>query len=320
MEAPVSFTLSVVPKGERSTEGRVLLRTGENAFDTRFVTRTDHPTQAKMMIGSKVMHTHIEKLCCSSKSFLTMTKGKIEQSELVIPSHSLARHTLDHIESMATLAKMAGSIPGAEAIKISPYRRERSAPIFRIALAAGAICTLIAVFVLKPTQAQPQLGDAGSNPNYAEGVDAVDALLIRDVKNWHAAEPADFDPAVRASLSHSEDLSGRVPLELDPTNREKPDVAYWLVHSDGRSRIVILRDGTKLMDTLYSDVAAMARVPQESIGNIDWKERPVAAPEGDGLMLVRRSENNGYSAVVIYPRGERIYSGVPERFENVSVR
>src|SRR5262249_44149305 len=30
MQAPVSFTFSVVPKGERSTEGRVLIRTGED--------------------------------------------------------------------------------------------------------------------------------------------------------------------------------------------------------------------------------------------------------------------------------------------------
>src|SRR5262249_9634020 len=47
MQAPVSFTFSVVPKGERATEGRVLVRTGDDMFDARFAARTDHPTQAK---------------------------------------------------------------------------------------------------------------------------------------------------------------------------------------------------------------------------------------------------------------------------------
>src|SRR4051812_231562 len=46
MRAPATFTMSVVPKGGKATEGRVLLRTSDDGFDARFVTRTDQPTQA----------------------------------------------------------------------------------------------------------------------------------------------------------------------------------------------------------------------------------------------------------------------------------
>src|SRR5207253_3109174 len=119
MQAPVSFTFSVVPKGARATEGRVLVRTGDEMFDARFAARTDHPTQAKMLVSSKIMRTHMEKLCCSSKSYLTLVTGNIELSELVIPSPYTARHVLDHVESMAVLAKEVGEIPGAEKIKIA---------------------------------------------------------------------------------------------------------------------------------------------------------------------------------------------------------
>jgi len=69
-------------------------------FDARFAARTDHPTQAKMLVSSKTMRTHMEKLCCSSKSFLTMVTGSIEVSELIIPGPYTARHVLDHVESM----------------------------------------------------------------------------------------------------------------------------------------------------------------------------------------------------------------------------
>jgi hypothetical protein len=317
MQAPVSFTFSVVPKGERATEGRVLVRTGDDLFDARFAARTDHPTQAKMLVGSKSMRTHMEKLCCSSKTFLTMTKGSMELSELVIPSPSTARHVLDHVESMGVLAKMVESIPGAESVKIKPYEREKSAPVFRIALAVGAICTLLAVFILKPTAAQPTFGDLGSNPNYAPGVNSVDAMLIRDIKPWRAATTEDFDPAVRGTLRGAEGLSGRIPIDLD--GDDKDDVVYWLLDADNRSRVVFLRNGNNIYDTLYTNLAGVGRVPQGSIAGIEWKQRPTAQPEGDALLLVMRSDN-GYSGLVVFPHGERLYFGAPQRFENVSVR
>jgi hypothetical protein len=317
MQAPVSFTLSVVPRGENSTEGRVPIRTGDDMFDARFNARTDHPTQAKMLIGSKAMRTHMEKLCCSSKTYLTMTKGTMEVSELVIPP-STARHVLDHIDSMGVLARMVESIPGAESIKIKPYEREKSAPVFRIALAVGAICALLAVFILKPTQAQPSLGDMGSSNTFAPGVDAVDALLIPDVKTWRAATSADFDAGVSGSLRGSEEPSGHLTVEFDGAG-ERPDAAYWLLDTKGRSRIVMLRNGANVYDTLYGSIAGVARVSRDSIGSVEWKQRPSAPPDGDGIMLVMRAEN-GYNAVIVYPGGTRIYSGVPEQFENVSVR
>src|SRR5688572_6471294 len=51
MRAPATFTMSVVAKGAKDREGRTLLRTPDDAFDARFVTRSDHPTQAKIFLG-----------------------------------------------------------------------------------------------------------------------------------------------------------------------------------------------------------------------------------------------------------------------------
>jgi len=150
MQAPVSFTFSVVPKGERATEGRVLVRTGDDMFDARFAARTDHPTQAKMLVSSKTMRTHMEKLCCSSKSFLTMVTGSIEVSELIIPGPYTARHVLDHVESMSILAAEVDDIPGAEKVKIQEYKREKSTPVVKIALVVGALVAIAAVFAGRP--------------------------------------------------------------------------------------------------------------------------------------------------------------------------
>ena len=105
MEAPASFTLSVVPKGARATEGRVVVRTPDEMFDARFTTRSDHPTQARMFVGGKPVITHLQRLMCGSGTFLTVTTGALELSELSIPGPYTARHLENHLESLAVLAR-----------------------------------------------------------------------------------------------------------------------------------------------------------------------------------------------------------------------
>jgi hypothetical protein len=317
MQAPVSFTYSVVPKGERATEGRLLIRTGDDMFDLKFATRTDHPTQAKMVITSKSMTANIVKLCCSSKTFLTLTRGTIEQAELTIPS-STTRHVLDHLEQMSALAKLVAEIPGAETVKVVPYQREKSTPVFRLALAAGAICALIAVFVIEPTKASPDVSAGNSSLNIAPGVPAFDARAIGDLRGLRAAAEDDFDGPVRATFKGSvSDLSGRVRIDLDSDERE--DVAYWLVNANGPSHLVLLKNGKRLYDTAYPNVAGIARVPASETANIDWQQKPNSNPTGDGVLLVTRSDQ-GYTAVVLYASTSRVDFGVPVRWERVPVR
>src|SRR5204863_8490025 len=105
VHAPVTFAFSIVPKGIRATEGRVAIRTGNDVFDSRFVARTDHPTQVRMLLSQKKIMRQLEKLCCSSRTFLTMNNGVMELSELMIPENSLVRHVLDHIDSLSEITK-----------------------------------------------------------------------------------------------------------------------------------------------------------------------------------------------------------------------
>jgi hypothetical protein len=316
MQAPVSFTYSVVPKGERATEGRVLIRTGNDMFDVKFATRTDHPTQAKMVITSKSMTSSIEKLCCSSKTFLTLTRGTIEQAELIIPQPATGRHVLDHLEQLSALAKGVSEIPGAESVKIAPYRREKSTPVFRLAMAVGAICTLIAVFVIQPTKAQPDLANVNADVNYAPGVPATDARAIGDLRGYRAATEADYDLSVRGMVGSS-DRNGRVAMDLD--GDEKEDVAYWVLSDNGPAQIAVLRDGERAYLTTYPAVAGIARVPASAVSNIEWQRRPAGNPAGDGLLVVAKSDQN-YSSVVLFWGQGRVIFGIPARFESVPTR
>src|SRR5262245_23653105 len=86
MRAPATFNLSIAPKGAKAPEGRVQMRTPDETFDSRFVTRTSDPMQARLFVANKAAFAQIQKLCCSAQTFLTVSTGVVELSELTIPT------------------------------------------------------------------------------------------------------------------------------------------------------------------------------------------------------------------------------------------
>jgi hypothetical protein len=316
MQAPVSFTFSVVPKGERATEGRVLVRTGDEMFDARFAARTDHPTQAKMLVSSKSMRTHMEKLCCSSKSFLTLVTGSIELSELVIPSF-VARHVLDHIESMAILAAEVDQIPGAEKVKIQEYKREKSAPLVKIAIAVGALVAIAAVFAGKLGTEITQSSVAAGVVRI-EGISEKDGSVIPKLAGWHPVAEADFDRDAAAWM-RSSGITPTGRIELDFDSEPPQDAVYCLSHDqDQAKRIVMLQNGNKVFDSEMMNVVGVVKIPKSSLASIVWTIKPSVESDGDGIMIITRAQDNT-SASIYFRSGTRIVSGTPESYQSVNL-
>jgi hypothetical protein len=317
MQAPVSFTFSVVPKGERATEGRVLVRTGDDMFDARFAARTDHPTQAKMLVSSKTMRTHMEKLCCSSKSFLTMVTGSIEVSELIIPGPYTARHVLDHVESMSILAAEVDDIPGAEKVKIQEYKREKSTPLVKIALVVGALVAIAAVFAGRPGTEITQTS-AAAGVVHAEGVWDSDAAQMTKLAGWHAISESDFNADVVGWMRASGiSPAGRIELDLD--GAAPSDTVYCLGRDDDQSkRIVMLQNGAKVLDSVMQNVVGVVRIPKSSLETITWSLKPTAASDGDAVMIINRV-NDKTSATILYRSGNLVISGRPESYQAVNL-
>jgi hypothetical protein len=294
----------------------VLVRTGDDMFDARFAARTDHPTQAKMLVSSKPMRVQMEKLCCSSKTFLTLTTGSIELSELIIPQPYTARHVMDHLDSMAMLADAVDDIPGAEKIKIVPYQREKSTPIFRIVVAIGAITALAAVFFMQQPPATNPLEDAGTPA--PPGVMPVDMSLIPSVEKWRGATPDDFPPEVANWVrSFGVEPSGYFELDLDGS--ELKDYAYFLVTDDGKRRVVLLQNRTNVYDSIYDDLVGVVRVPKDSLQSIEWKKQPSEPAEGDGLLIVRGKPGE-LRGMVVFPKAGRIIAAFPTTFQNIGLK
>jgi hypothetical protein len=317
MQAPVSFTFSVVPKGARATEGRVLVRTGNDMFDAKFNSRTDHPTQAKMLVGGRAALQHLEKLCCSQKTYVTLTRGSIEMSELIIPAPYTGRHVLDHVESMAIVAKAVSEIPGAESVKVVPYEREKSTPVFRIALVVGAVVAILGVFMIKPG-GDTNLTAAAANDKIVsiEGVDAVDALKMQDSLGWHAMHADEYDPDLASSVRGiGMEANGRMTLDIDGDDQQ--DVAYLLRDSSqGQTRLVIFSDGNRVYSAGYANVVGALPVAKGSFDSIRWKVKPTKASTNQGIMLFRK-KNDQLDPLILFVNGTNVVTGIPANWRDV---
>ena len=320
MSAPATFTLSVVPKGAQATEGRVLVRTSDDMFDAKFTSRSDHPNQAKIFLGGKTVNAALHKLCCSQKTFFTMTSGSMELSELVIPEPYTAHHILDHLESMRRLAAAASEMPGAHTVTIHEIQKER-AVVGRIAIAVGVItAVLVVVGATRNLTSSAKAGpvDPGAS-SVGKGIFPVDATGIPRSARFRAATGNDLDPAATAFLRQSGDVHpGRVPGNYSGQNSPR-DVAYLLVGDTGSWRVVLLAQGVDKLDSEFTSVAFIARVPQDRLMNIPWANRaPAGDPDGDGLLIVRNAGDQT-SGNVVYLSGGRIVSGAPANFNQISL-
>lgn len=320
MSAPATFTLSVVPKGAQATEGRVLVRTNDDMFDAKFTSRSDHPNQAKIFLGGKTVNAALHKLCCSQKTFFTMTNGSMELSELVIPEPYTAHHILDHLESMRRLAAAASDMPGAHTVAIHEIEKERNV-VGRVAIAVGVITAiLVVVGATRNLTSSAKAGpvDPGA-ASVGKGVLPVDAGGIPQSVRYHAATESELDPAAVAFLRQFGDVhAGRVPGNYSGQNSPR-DVAYLLVPDSGPWRVVLLAKGINKLDSQFSAVAFIARVPQERLKGIAWaNQAPVGEPDGDALLIVRKDEDPA-SGNVVYLSGGHIVSGAPVNFNQVSL-
>jgi len=317
MKAPATFALTVVPKGARATEGRVMVRTSDEMFDARFTTRSDNPTQAKMFTSGKAVMQALQKVCCSSKTFFTVTPGAIELSELTMPQPYTARHVSDHIVMMGQLARELGEMPGSESMKIRAMEREGTSLVVRGAVVLGVVAAIVTVVAATRDYGKPVPMDIGHESSLPAGILPVDAQYMARLTGWRVAEEPDFSGAAKSWLQNS-DKSAQGRLAGDFTGSGgTSDAAYLLVNDDsGKRRIVLVGHGTGYYDVSFDKLDGIGLLPHRFIDRVEWAAPLPAPPDGDGLVLVLDGED-AQSALVIFLKDKKIISGKPANYQRM---
>ncbi|MCI0355962.1 MAG: hypothetical protein L0099_13120 [Acidobacteria bacterium] len=324
MRAQATFTLSVVPKGARATEGRVLVKTSDEMFDARYNTRTDHPTQARMMLGSKKVIQHLAKLVCSSNTFFTISTGNLELSELVIPELNTGGHISDHLKSLARVAQEVAAMPGAEKIKVEKIKEPVNVPL-RVAVAVGVLAAGFAVYGAMQSPPAVRATDAGAV--VPEGVPPVDVPLLQGIvgplpdgrARYRLASGEDFAPAGVSWLRNNRvTASGRVEGDFSGTGGGR-DAGYILIsNEDGARRVALIANGVNRYDATFPGIALAARVRKGVVGAIQWVGQAPGTPDGDGLLIVRDASDRA-SGLVLFVKGNQLISAAPQDYQLIII-
>lgn len=318
MGVPANFTLWIAPRSADPGEGRTTLRTGDSGFDNRFITRSDDPGQARLFLALQSVPKAIHQIACSNGSFLAITPASVEISELEIPAEAVARHISEHLQSVGTLAAALKHMPAADTVKVEPLRKEKRI-LGRAAIVVGAITAVVVVIAATQREARKAMPVVAQVQTVAAGVLPVDASRIAGVDGWRAATSDDFDPDAAAWLRGTgAAVSGRIPGDFSGRGSDE-DVAYVLIRSDGVRRVVLIANGENRYDVRYPAIAIAARVPNSTLGGVQWVGPAPAEVTGDGLLIVR-SADDPHSGLVLFLANSRIVTAVPENYQSLMPR
>ena len=319
MAVPATFQLSLVPRSASAhKEGRYVLRTEDPFLDSAFITSSDQPTQARLFTDNRDVRRVLKAIARSSSIFLSVAPGSMTVSEPTLSSANPADVIDGYLGSMAQLAEKFLAMPGAAAIQIEPYKKPgslRARVIVVVALTIGLIGTW-RLSVHGPAEStRPAFA---STPSAPAGIAPADANAIPGVNNWRLLQETDFDPALAQWLRDKEIVpSGRIPGDFSGKGNNR-DVAYLLVNKVGVIRVVLLNQGKPVSDVAYLHLAIAARVPNSVLSGAAWRSAVPSQPDGDGLLLVQRSDDPTSASVIILNSG-RPYQALPEDYTKLNL-
>jgi hypothetical protein len=314
MEAASTINLFVVPRGSRDSGGRAEIKTGDNLFDSRFTLRTDNPSESRMLLGTRGSLGELRKLCCSSRTFFSLSRGNVEVSELTIPPTAQHQHLMEHIESLHRIAEALQEMPGAEKVRIKPITRQKH--VFgRVAIAAGVVAAIIAISAAVKYSGKPEHSEINAEEKAPEGMTAEEAAIV-GVRDERLATESDFNGDAVAWLhTQNQSVAGKVPGNFSGGD-DADDLAYIFKDPKGTYRVILVAHGKPVYDERFPFVGIATRVPKARVSTIDWVGRPPETPDGDGLLILRKPDDRA-SGLVIFLQGSRVVTAVPSNYQAI---
>ncbi len=314
MEAPANFQMSVAPRSAREREGKTVVPTNDGLFDFKFTSSSNDPSLAKMFVGSAGTLQLIKKLCWSSATSLRIVSGRLQLQERPFDFPHVSSAVQGRLAVMADLAAKLCAMPGADAIRIVPFRK----PGNRLVQAAVVAALMAALFEAGSIGSDaPQQSVLASQRAAPSGL-LLDGGPILYLQGWRLAQESDFDPEAAGWMK----AQGVTPIgilhgDFSGKNNSR-DVAYILIDDRGIMRVVLLSDGRLVYDQRYRRILAAARVPASQLATAAWREPLPSKPEGDGLLIVTKLDMAA-SSLVIMLRDGRVVLNAPADYQRLNV-
>ena len=316
MRVPATCQLSLTPKRAVEERRRQKIDLHSRILEDRYIGRSSTPLELEMLLGEKKAVKALEQLGCSSQTFLQLSPGKIELSEMLIPAQ-LSIHVLDHVEAVHELSTVLASLPGSDVVKIAPIIHERSSWPFRATVAAGVVIAAISVLAATRDHAKP-VAKPSADAASINGIVKSDADVIPLADQWRTAQAEDFDAGfteLLAGIGHQP--SSRIEFSTDGSEQNK-GVAYLLVNEKGVKRLVVLVNHHPIFDTGFPSIAGVALVSATSLQSAQAKQAPIAGDKssGDAILMVR-NVGDPQSAVLLFVQNGTLHSSVPQDYRQV---
>jgi hypothetical protein len=320
------FTFSVVPRESVVKERGTIMSTGNQMLDSRFLTRCDNPAGAKPFVQDKEIHTELQKVCCSPKTFLRIQGVNMELIEMGGAQNG--RHILAHLESMGKLAGAAPAAVGRPAkrgttgsfklpwgmvlpkVPMPKFLGERG-PVILATGAALVIAVLVGWNTLNVKEEEPTGPPAG--------VATADVALIPDVNHWALVADKDLDPAGLDWVRRQGQTPGaRITADFAGSG-SATDVAYVMKRRGGMLRVVMLSGGKAKYDVNFAPLALVARVPKGVLADVQWADKVPVVPDGDGLLIVRKTDDPETATIVMMTKG-KVITGRPPNYRDLRLQ
>jgi len=322
MPVPANVSLFCYPVAHRGEEGEVPLAISDDRFMAHFRLSTNNtPLEISMILSSPAVLAELTKIT-DSQTYLTLENRTLELAEAVIVPEGMGTRLMNRIRGMARIASEAMEVHGGSAAMGIGAKRTRN--WFRVGYVTTSALILVGAGIVAIASRQAAKAQAAVIPQPITGIPTPLAAQLPQLRGWKVADSSDLDPDAGAWLQQQgERLTGHLTVSL--ASDQAVDDAYIFKRPPGPpgtnpARFSLFIDGKERYDAEMPEIAAMARISKEAIGNVEWRGRARPdSPIAGGVIVVQRFRDPS-SAIVFYLSGTRLITAVPKDYRAVSLQ
>lgn len=311
MQAPANFHMAVTATSASERDEGTRVRTEDGLFDFKFIVTSRQSTLARMFVSSAGTLRLLKKLCWSSSTSLRIDSGQIEFVERPFDVAQVFDYVHNYLVTLENLAEKLRAMPGADAIRIVPFRKSGS-PALKPAIALGLSLALLQASRI--SGAGTKQASLATEAAVQEGMLPADVSRTMFLPGWHLAQEADFDSDA-ASWLRAQGATPTATVHADFSGKDNArDVAYILVNDRGVMTLVLFSEGQLVYNQQYDRILMAARVRASNFAGIQWRDPLSGKPDGDGLLIVTTS-----ATVILTVSNGNVISGSPADYRKVAI-